>query len=157
TAAELDGLWKDLAGDDAAKAYQAAWALDAAPEQAAKLLRERATAAPKVDAARVAKLIAALDDDEYDTREAASKELAALGKSVEDALRAGRKKGASPEARYRIDVLLEQFVKGTGPSEERAKLRAVEVLERLGTKEAREALAELAKGPADAELTREAN
>src|SRR5205807_8918805 len=38
TAAELEAIWKDLAGEDAAKAYQAAWALDEAPDQAAALL-----------------------------------------------------------------------------------------------------------------------
>jgi WD40 repeat protein len=157
TAAELEALWNDLTGTDAVKAYRALWALDEAPDQAAKLLRDRVGSAAKTEAARIAKLIADLDADEFDRRESATKELAKLGKPAEEALRAEQKKGpASAEARYRIEDLLERLATGNVPSDERARLRAVEVLERLGTKEARAALASLAEGAPEAVLTQEA-
>src|SRR5262249_17688539 len=41
TAAQEEGLWEDLAGDDARKAYEAVWGLAAAPGRALPLLKER--------------------------------------------------------------------------------------------------------------------
>jgi len=38
---DLDHLWSDLLGDDAARAYRAVWTLSAAPERAVRLLTER--------------------------------------------------------------------------------------------------------------------
>jgi hypothetical protein len=124
------------------------------------LLRERVKPAEavKVDTDRVAKLIADLDADELEKRETATDELAKLGKAAEATLRAEQKKGASAsaEVRVRLGQLLDRLEKGELPPDERRALRAVEVLEMIGTQEARAALAGLAKGAADAVLTREA-
>jgi len=46
TEAELDALWTDLGAENAAEPYRAAWDLNAAPQQAVPLLRERLHTAP---------------------------------------------------------------------------------------------------------------
>ena len=91
-----------------------------------------------LDRAKAADLIAALDDDDFGTREEATKELATLGPRAEPALRRAATTSLSPEVRSRADKLLGSFVPLNGrlcATHTRAG-RAVEVLERLATPEA---------------------
>jgi hypothetical protein len=62
----------------------------------------------------------------------------------------------SLEARQRIDKLLDKLATLRVPSETLQGLRAVEVLEKLGTPDARKLLERLAQGAAGARLTRDA-
>jgi hypothetical protein len=63
----------------------------------------------------------------------------------------------SAEVKRRAEVILEKYRAGLSASPEGLRLvRSVEVLEHLGTAEARTLLETLAKGPAGAELTVEA-
>jgi WD40 repeat protein len=159
-AEELDALWKDLASDDAAKAYQAIWALADSPGQAVALVRERVAAAgplPKDEAERFARLLADLNSEEFGQREKATEEMAKLGRTAEAAVRAELARGpASAEVRVRLERVLDRIEKGELTGEFLRPLRAVEVLEQVGTPEARQALAVLAKGMAEARLTQEA-
>jgi len=60
------------------------------------------------------------------------------------------------EKKERIERLLD-LLKGKGPNLEAVRpTRALELLERVGTPEAKQVLEELAKGDPDAPLTREA-
>jgi RNA polymerase sigma factor (sigma-70 family) len=157
-AAELEALWADLAGEDAARAYQAIRQLAAAPDAAVPLLRQRLRPAPAADEKRIARLIADLDNDDFATRQKAIKELEELG---EQALPAYRKvlDGKPPiEMRRRLEELLEKAgLAWWAMTPERLRaLRAVEALELAGTKEAREVLAILAKGAPGARLTKQA-
>ena len=61
---ELDELWSDLAGEDAAKAYQAILTLQSVPEQAVPLLTERLRLNTTNDK-RIARLLAQLDHDDF--------------------------------------------------------------------------------------------
>src|SRR5262249_62177346 len=79
---ELDSLWKDLAGEDTAKAYRAVWALAASPGQAVALVRQRlpAAGAPSgAGAARLPRLLADLDHKDFRRREKATAELGKMG------------------------------------------------------------------------------
>jgi hypothetical protein len=155
-AADLDAWWRDLAGEDAGKAYKAVWRLAGAPAGSVPLLRERLRPAAPADGRRVERLVADLDADEFAAREAASRELAALGQQAEAALRREVARPASTEAKRRAERLLTRLEAGRLPDEHLRALRALEVLEAAGTPAARELLRALAKGAPDAALTQEA-
>jgi hypothetical protein len=91
-------------------------------------------------------------------REKATQELDALGETAVDACRKALQGNPSIESRRRLERLLSKQIRETGrPSPERLRiLRALEVLERAGTVEARQFLTNLAKGASGAWLTREA-
>ncbi len=149
----LEMLWHELGGNDAADAIHAVRGLKASPTESVAFLRERLRPPPSPDP-RIPQLIADLDDDDFNVREKATVELAKLGRSVEADLKKAHDHQPSPEARLRLERLLSRL---TDPfSEETARVRAASVLEMIGTDEARQALEELAKGPPDERLTKEA-
>jgi hypothetical protein len=156
TAADLDAWWRDLARADGDGAYKAVWRLAAAPAQSVPLLRERLRPAAPIDGKRVERLIADLDADEFAAREAASRELEALGQRAGPALRRSVAGRGSVEAKRRAERLLGPLEAGRQAAEHLRGLRALEVLEAAATPEARELLRALAKGAPDAVLTREA-
>ena len=104
---------------------------------------------------QVQRLIADLDDDRFAVREKASLELESLGPEVGQALLAALADKPSAEVRRRIDSLLEKFKRPEGMPASAVSV-FLAILEELGTPEARLALQELAKGPAEAHVTREA-
>jgi WD40 repeat protein len=149
---ELDALWADLAGS-APKAHRAIATLAVAPAQTVPFLRDRLQPAAAVDGKRIEQLLADLDGDDYAAREAASRQLAALRDCVEPALRRALRAEPSPEKRRRLQALLAAPPR---PSAERLRtLRAIDVLERIATPEARRLLEKLGGGAAVRE-TREA-
>jgi RNA polymerase sigma factor (sigma-70 family) len=153
---ELETLWADLAGDDSAKAYRAVWGLAAAPAPALSLLRGALGPAPAPEADRLRRLLAGLDDDDYEGREKATKALEKLGEQAEPELRKALAGKPSAEVRQRCQYLLDRL-KPDAPSAERLRQgRALEVLEAMRTPEAKKLLEVLAKGAPQAWLTREA-
>jgi WD40 repeat protein len=152
TPRDLDALWADLSGNDASRAYQAMARLAAAPKQALPLLKEKLPVVVAADPQRTARLLAALGSDQFAERDKASEELEKLGATAEPALRKALKETPSLEVRKRVERVLEKL---EGESRLGAQ-RALEVLERLGTPEARKLLEALADGAPDAWLTREA-
>jgi hypothetical protein len=150
-----DQLWAQLASPDAAVAYRAVCALADRPAEAVALLKSRLRPAAAPDAGRLARLIADLDGPDFDTRERATRELQRLGEQAEPALRRARAAGPGDESRRRIDQILAGRGAITDPELLRA-IRGVEVLERIGTPEARHLLKALAEGAPEARLTREA-
>jgi RNA polymerase sigma factor (sigma-70 family) len=156
---ELEALWNDLAGPDASKAYRALCDLVRAAPQAVTLLRERLQPSPvpaSQHAKRLQQLIADLDNDEFDVRERAKVELEKLGELAEPALRQVLLQQPSLEVRLRAERLLHRLQKRMPSGERLQELRAVEMLEHIGTSEARQELERLAKGTPEARLTREA-
>ncbi len=156
TVKERDALWDDLADDDAARAYAAVDRLAAHPDDAAALLRERIRPAAGVPADRFKRLLAALDDDDFDVRQAASQRLAEMGEAAEPALRnALVERSLTAEQRSRVERLLAS--RPAEPSAETLRgLRGVRALAWAGTPEARALLGKWAEGAADAPLTRAA-
>jgi hypothetical protein len=158
SAQEMERLWDDLAGRDAARAYGAVWALTAAPERAVPFLKERLRA-DSGDARRIRRLIADLDDRRFAVREAASRDLARLGPAAAPALRDALRDTPSPEVQKRITTLL-AGVAEVGPlvrsTEELRAVRAVQALEYIGTAGARDVLRTLAAGAPGARVTDDA-
>lgn len=152
---EGEALWNELGDADAAKAYRAMQTLFAAPEQAVSLSKQRLHPAAAVDARRIERLIADLDNDRFDVRDNADRELRKVVDDAEPALRKVLAGKPSLEQRLRVQRLLQ--VIGSAPSPERLReLRAVEVLERIGSIEAQQVLKMLAQGDPQAQLTHEA-
>jgi dipeptidyl aminopeptidase/acylaminoacyl peptidase len=153
---ELQPQWEALADLDAAKAYQAILTLRRAPRSALALLKERLRPAAAPDPKRLARLISDLDNDSFQVRQRATKELAKIGDLARPALQKVVAEPPSAEAQSRArDVLKQVEIPISSPSLLQG-LRAVEVLEHLGTRQARELLQELAKGAAEAQLTQAA-
>ncbi len=100
--------------------------------------------------------IANLDSEDFNEREKAMAGLGGLGKAAEHSLKRALEDKPGLEARYRIEKLLESIEQGSHGPEYARSLRAVEILERIGSPEARRSLEALSKGAADADLTLEA-
>jgi WD40 repeat protein len=158
TSNELAALWTDLGGDDAPRARRALGWLVRAPRQSVPLVAEKVKPAPQVAPARVARLVADLDDDRFRVRERAEAELRTLGEAALPALRMAREGRPPVELRRRIERVLEAAEKEKWfPSAERLReLRALEILERADGPEARRVLQKIAEGTPDARLTQEA-
>jgi WD40 repeat protein len=158
TVKEIESLWNNLADDDAAKAWSAVWCMADAPQETVTFLRVRIKPSPTaaVDATR--RLLGDLDSDSFEVREAAAKRLKELGPQAEPALRAALEDKPSLEQRRRIEPLLVALTESPRPlaREELRQLRALIVLERIGSPEARRLLDEVAKGPPSSRSTRQA-
>ena len=152
SAKRLEELWNELASADAAKAYRALQTLVTTPAQSVHLLRQRLPKSAGVDAARLARLLTDLDSEQFAVRGKAARELEKRGESARPALRKLQSESRSAEARRRAQQLLDKL---EGPTRLRA-VRAVEVLEHLGTPEARHFLQKLSGGIPEARLTQEA-
>jgi WD40 repeat protein len=151
TRADLARLWDDLGKAETPAGHRAVWALAEQPAAAVALLEERLPKAARAgDPARVARLIRQLDDDDFDKREEASRELDRLGGSAVPALHEALARGPSAEVRRRIRQLLadrrtrsDLLPRGDGLR----ITRAIHVLELIGTRDARRVLEALAHGP----------
>jgi hypothetical protein len=159
SAQEVEKRWSDLASPDAARAYRALWILADAGGQVLPFIREHlphtehvATTNPE----RVSELVAELDNDQFATREKATEELEQIGKPAEAPLRKLLSGRHSAEAALRATYLLENLKAPLLTTQRLRSLRTIELLERIGTREARRLVQELAEGPADARLMREA-
>jgi HEAT repeat protein len=146
TKPSLDSLWSALA-DEPSKAYRAIWTMSETKEASA-FLRGKIALAKPIAKERLAKLIADLDSDRFAVRESATEALAKLGVMAVPALREALRDKPSPEARKRLEELVKRKHVETRPrsAEELRTWRAIDVLERLGTIEARELLKSLAAG-----------
>jgi WD40 repeat protein len=155
-AAKLDSLWKDLAGEGQ-KVYQAILTLNASPKQAVAMFSDRIRPAEGVDPKRIDQLITDLDSPKFEVREEATQELAKLGELAQPALQKVIDNQPGLEMRQRVEKLLERLVTGQAPPPEVLRaLRAVQVMKRLATPEARELLQRLARGAPGDKLTRQA-
>jgi hypothetical protein len=153
--ARVQTLWDALAGADAAKAYEAIGKLAAGPARAVPFFKDRLHPVAGVDPRHIKQLIDLLDNDQFEERERATAALAAILDHAEPALRRKLAEGRpSPEQRRRIERLLED-TKPLAPERLR-EVRAIEVLEHIGTPEAQQVLKTLATGAPEARLTREA-
>ncbi|MBO0698641.1 MAG: PQQ-binding-like beta-propeller repeat protein, partial [Zavarzinella sp.] len=142
-AAEVRDLWAAI-GDTSPVAGRAGVERAVRDPAALKTLMERFRPPPEEPDPPVAARIADLDSDSYATREAASKKLRELGAKAEPALRRALAAARSAEARRRLEDILAAVAPAVEtlpvPAETLRGVRAIEVLERVGTPEARELL-----------------
>ncbi len=154
---ELAVWWTDLAGGDAGRAYAASWRLAEAPEgPAIAFLRAHLRPVRDANEKEVRQLVADLDSDTFAARDKAFKRLEELGDSAVPALRAALKEAPSAEVRSRLERLLSRPQALIDSPEVLRGVRAIGVLERIGTPAARQVVESLASGVPEARVTQEA-
>jgi hypothetical protein len=153
TSEQMESWWADLADEDARKAEAAIWNLVGAGQPAVDFLSQRLHPAAGPQSAQIKKLIADLDSNDFQRREGATRQLAALEELAQPALKEAGKGKLSAEQRRRIEKLLEPSFFVVGMPEKRQQLRAIRVLERIGNSEARKALGDLANGAPGVRMT----
>jgi RNA polymerase sigma factor (sigma-70 family) len=157
TETDAQASWQSLAGKPK-EAYAAHWRLRDDPAAAIKLLRARLAPAQGAPEAPVRALIRDLDSDDFDTRSAAMAGLRKVGRPATRTVHNALKAPATLEVRRRLETLLTEWSLPTPrTTDDLRQLRAVTVLEYLGTPEARQLLEELAGGAPEARLTQEAH
>jgi WD40 repeat protein len=152
--AELESLWSDLGGD-ADRAWDAIRILSRCPRDGVPLLRARVKPVRAPRPGELARLMADLGGNEFAVRERASDQLEAFGDAVAPTLTRAVRTAKDAEVRKRAAHLLWLVRRSPSPHLLR-QLRALEVLERAGIREARQVLRSLAAGAAEARLTQEA-
>jgi hypothetical protein len=156
--AELTELWGALDVSAAKRADQAMRKLTSRPAEAVPFLAGQVKPAPASDvtAETLAKLIADLDAARFAVREAASLKLEQIGAPARPAVvEALKRTDLPPEMRERLEKLKAKLDQPINMDEWVRPLRAIEVLERIGSAEAVAHLKGLAGG-GDAPTTRAA-
>jgi hypothetical protein len=179
-AGHLETLWNDLGSDEPAKplattstrgpsgvqvsnraepakGFTAVRTLAAAPKQAIPLLRDRLKPAAGVDPRKVSALIADLDSSKFAVRQKAEQELEDLGDKAVPALRYILANRPPLEARQRAERILDKLdPRHILSAEEMRSVRAVWVLEAIGSPEAIDVLKKWTQGTPGERLTEEA-
>jgi RNA polymerase sigma factor (sigma-70 family) len=153
---ELERLWADLAAREGARAFRAVWSLAGTGTSCVPFLAGRLRPAARIEERRLQELIADLDSDEFPVRRRASAELERLGEQAGPAMEKALAGRPTPEARRRLQRLVQKLGGPITSSEMLRALRAVEVLENVGGPEASKVLQSLAGGAPHATLTTEA-
>ena len=145
---ELPALWKGLEETDARKAEASMRRLQAKPAEAVKLVKDnvKPAEAGQIDADKIRKWVGDLDAKRFAVREAASRELGKLGKDILGELKAALALNPQPEVKERLERLIDEATKPDVGQQWLQPLRAVELLERVGTAEAKDHLKALAAG-----------
>jgi len=156
TEKQLDEAWRTLEGSDSGNAAKSIRDLIKAPEKATKWLKKNLSPAAPADKNLVEKWIANLDSDDFDTRTTAIKELEQQAELAVPALEKALASDPSLEVKKRIEELIDKPVGAFLTGNRLRIVRAIEVLEKINTPDAREVLEALAKGAAGALPTREA-
>jgi len=153
---DLETCWGDLRTSDGEKAYDAILKLAGSPRLAVPYLAERIKPATPADPSKLKKLIVDLDSDDFTERASAAEELEKLGELAAPALQKALTGQATLEFRRRAEPMIARLIGGVLTGEQVRLVRALEVLERSGTPDARHLLESLAKGAPGALVTRKA-
>jgi WD40 repeat protein len=152
---QLQVWWDDLTGT-ASVAHQAREQLLTHPAEAVAWIGEKLKPVPAVDAKGVEASIADLESNRFAERHKASQNLEQLAELAEPAIRQALAKNPPVETTRRLELLLVKVEQtATGPEALRT-LRAVPVLEGIGSAEAVAVLRALAGGAPQARQTQEA-
>ncbi|HEY7311725.1 MAG TPA: sigma-70 family RNA polymerase sigma factor [Gemmataceae bacterium] len=148
SAEDLEMHWKALAANDASAGYRAVRMLASDRKRSVPYLQARLRPVARADEKRLKQWIVDLDSETFAVREKAATELNKLGAAALHALRRARAERPALETRRRLEHLIaKQEREEWSPSPERLRTRrALEVLERAGTPEAKRVLTSLADG-----------
>jgi hypothetical protein len=152
---EIAGLWADLDSAAAVKAHRAMARLLAVPAETLTLFRKELKPATgkALSEKEVQRLIGQLANDSFEVRQNASQALKQEGQSVRPALLAALKASTDLEKKRRLEELLKALTPSAPVAEWLRPARALEVLEQLGSPEAKRLLETLSKGRGGARLT----
>jgi len=128
-------LWQGLADLDAAKAYGAMCTLIAHPNEAVPALQAGWRQSPRATRAQMQQWLKELDSDHFQVRQQATAQLEKFAAGHGEFLRQAQQQVVFVESRRRLGQILER------PDPEKLRrLRMLEVLERIGTGQARQFL-----------------
>jgi WD40 repeat protein len=154
---KMDTAWAELASDDGTVAFKAMAELIGKPRDTVAFVATKLQPVPALDPAIIRRLVDDLDHKNFNARQQAMRDLEKLEGQARTALEQALAKQPSAEVQARIKKLLERLTAPLSLPEDLRAVRAVEVLERIGSPEARDLLSRLAKGATGARLTREAS
>lgn len=149
TAPQMEPIWADFIANDAEgcqKALAGIVAMAKSPKTAVPFLKDRIKPVPPVDARKISQTITELDSSNFQTREAAAKTLEGLGPVAAPTMEKKLQENISLEVRQALEGLLRRIDDRAMTSQELQAVRGLEVLEAIGTPEARAMLESLAKG-----------
>ena len=132
----LKELWNELESTDGKTAFRAMGTLSRHPDETMPFLRPLLPHGRAADPKVVERLVAELDHEEFAVREKASAALAKLGHAAAPLLRSAASSATSLEVRGRLRTLLARIDNAAIGSERIRMVRAIEVLERIGSPEA---------------------
>jgi hypothetical protein len=147
---DMEALWKDLGSESAPVAYQAIVKLATREDESPAFLRDKMCRRTCTEPATVRVLIADLESPDFKRRQRAASDLKDLGKGVEGPLREAAKRKLSFESRRRLEQVIKLL-----DHEILRDVRAVEALERIGNREAQDALRGVAADWPDTTLQQE--
>jgi hypothetical protein len=153
---ELAIYWAEFGARDAHRAFRAIQILATTdPEDAVGLLRKGLRQTLPEDSEQIAAWIRGLDSPQFAVRTKATEQLESLGDRAEAAMSRALAANPSAEAHRRLEQLFQKL--DANPSVERLRrLRAIEALERIATKEAAALLRDLAQREPGTRLEQEA-
>lgn len=152
----FDEAFRLLGATDAAQAQRGMDYLYRRPAEAAKEAAARVTPPAPTPEAKLKRWVADLDSEDFQAREAAAAALAPVAGEAAPLLREAAAKSTSAEVRKLATELLGRLDTPPTKADDLRGLRAVEVLEGLGTPESRAVLEKWAGGPAGHRLVTEA-
>jgi hypothetical protein len=150
---ERDERWQSLLDADAAKAFAAICDLSASSKETLALLKERVKPAPALDMKRIDELVTTLASDQFKAREQAKAELIKMDERIVPAIDRALADNLPLESKRRLEALRQELVGMVMQGDRLRNFRAVEILERIGTPEARQHLQSLADGVSGPSLT----
>jgi WD40 repeat protein len=153
---EMESDWADLINENGIPAFAAMRRFVSARAPAVDFLREHLVPATPLGPEVGARLLADLDSNSFAVREKASADLVQLGERAGPIIREARAGRASLELRRRLERVEEQLARRTLSGETLRAVRAIEVLEHIGSSDAATLLDRLAQGAAEDRLTQEA-
>jgi hypothetical protein len=153
---EFSAAWHALAQENGLIAQPAIWQLASTPQQTLPFLRRQLQPIVGIDPVQLKKWLADLDSRVFAARQHASLQLQEAGELAEPALRDLLANDPPLEVRQRVERLLARLDAGVLKPEQLQELRAIEVLERIGTAEARQLLERLSQGATGARSTEDA-
>jgi WD40 repeat protein/beta-lactamase regulating signal transducer with metallopeptidase domain len=156
TPADVESLWGELAGTNAAKAHQGIQKLVAGAEQSVPFLSKQLEPVAQIDPKKIDRWLADLDSEKFSVRQEATTNLMKAGEQAVPPLKKLLASGPQLETRKRAEELVDRLTGGVLTTEQLRVVRAVEALEQIGTAEALRLLKTLAGGGPGALTTREA-
>jgi len=154
--ADLATHWNRLRNATAEEAYRSKWALVGDPKKTVEFLRARLPSTTPISAEQIKTWVADLDANQFSAREKAQRQLHDHFDQTEGQLRRDLAKTTSAEVRNRINHIFNANLAAIpGPNMLR-DLRANEVLEQIGSPEARDLLRRLANQPVATRTSRDA-
>ena len=153
---DVQALLVDFTGKDAAKAYAAFRQLARQPREAVLLMRDRVKPVSEPDPKQITQLLADLTNSKFDVRRQATADLEKFGDVIIPALKEAHQRESTLEGQRRLELLLKKLSNPANGGSVTRDLRVIELLEFVGSSEARKALQTLAGGAEGARLTQEA-